>query len=413
MSKGEHKSKEFLKINPLGNLPVYVNEKGDSLIESGAILLHLAEKYKESVNLIPKNKNKYFQWVIYAVSTLDPLLEGIIIQMVFTKEEDRNMEVVKNLSEKVKGKLEYVASELKKFDYLVDNTFSAADIAIGFSVHLANLFQIFKGNDVLEKYYKSLSSRDAFKRAIAPVESKEMFEMRLKLKKLEFENKKLTVGDKSLITVYHYPGTRSVRVVWLLNEVGAEYKKFNINEAKGGWSYIKSEEYGKINPNHLIPAITYDDKSLWEAGTIMRYILTRFKNNLIPKNWNQDNWAKHHLYEFWTITSIDGKIVATLFGVSKLTNWITGSLEKWWLNIADPMITKDLGDNDYLQGNEFSMTDIFLGYSLTFIYHNGLMKKSSSKIQAYYNRLLQRKAFQNAYEDNFFLDVGVEQKKKN
>jgi len=79
------------------------------------------------------------------------------------------------------------------------------------------------------------------------------------------------------------------------------------------------------------------------------------------------------------------------------------------------MITKDLGNNDYLQGNEFTMTDVFLGYSLTFINHNGLIKKSSKQIQAYYSRILQRKAFQNAYEDNFFLDVGLEknEKKKN
>jgi hypothetical protein len=116
---------------------------------------------------------------------------------------------------------------------------------------------------------------------------------------------------------------------------------------------------------------------------------------------------------FQFITQVDGKIVATLFGVSKLTNWITGSLEKWWLHQAVPLITEHLGENDYIQGKEFTMSDIFLGYCLTFIHHNGLIKKSSTSIQNYYKRIISRKGFIDAYEDNFFLDVGIEKKKKN
>jgi glutathione S-transferase len=92
--------------------------------------------------------------------------------------------------------------------------------------------------------------------------------------------------------------------VWLLNELGGDYKKFNINEHKSGFNYIKSEEYGKINPNHLIPAITIGkNESLFEAGAILRYLLRRYKNNLIPKDWKEENWERHHLYEFWCITT--------------------------------------------------------------------------------------------------------------
>lgn len=63
--KGEHKQPEFKKLNPHGKLPVYVD--GDKVIlESGAILIHLAQKYKK---FIPKDTAKFYMWIIYAVAT--------------------------------------------------------------------------------------------------------------------------------------------------------------------------------------------------------------------------------------------------------------------------------------------------------------------------------------------------------
>jgi glutathione S-transferase len=77
LSKGETKTEEFLKINPLGTVPVFVDEDDESIIESGAIILHLCEKYSNEVNFIPKNKNKYYQWIMFSVSTCNYLKTNI------------------------------------------------------------------------------------------------------------------------------------------------------------------------------------------------------------------------------------------------------------------------------------------------------------------------------------------------
>ncbi len=46
MSKGEHKTAEYLKVHPHGSLPAITDsEKSVTMFESAAIVIYLAEKY--------------------------------------------------------------------------------------------------------------------------------------------------------------------------------------------------------------------------------------------------------------------------------------------------------------------------------------------------------------------------------
>jgi len=91
---GETKKTEFLKVNPFGTVPTYINEKGESIIESLGILLYLSEKYKDKLNLIPKNKSKFHHWNIFGVSTLDEIVIPLFVQLKFTPEEKRDVKLV-------------------------------------------------------------------------------------------------------------------------------------------------------------------------------------------------------------------------------------------------------------------------------------------------------------------------------
>jgi len=297
----------------------------------------------------------------------------------------------------------FLEIELGKNDYLINNNFSIADIIIGYTLSSANIVDLLKDNPGLQKYVQNLSKRDAFKKAFSSEESKEIKELKTQLKKMRSENDLL---KGSIITLYHFAGSRSTRVLWFFEEIGlkkdVDYKIFDIN---GNWKFLKGDEFVKINPNRLLPALTDGKLNLFEAGSIINYYLRKFKDRhkLIPTTWNLDNWTRHHLYEYWCITTIDGKIVATIFGVvSKITNYFTKGLEKWWHNRVEPIICNHLGNNKYIQGDEFTATDLYLGFSLTFIKHNGILEKSNKKIQDYYDRILKRPAFLKANEGSFF-----------
>jgi glutathione S-transferase len=69
---GEHRSPEFLKINPAGKLPVLVD--GDTtLTESIAIVLYLAEKYRDK-RLVPTDLQQRAQltrWLLFTTTELE------------------------------------------------------------------------------------------------------------------------------------------------------------------------------------------------------------------------------------------------------------------------------------------------------------------------------------------------------
>ncbi|NJL80463.1 MAG: glutathione S-transferase family protein [Richelia sp. RM2_1_2] len=68
----EHKSPQFLKLNPLGQIPVLADE--DIVIrDSQAILVYLARKYgtEEWLPLYPESMAKVMQWLSFAANEIN------------------------------------------------------------------------------------------------------------------------------------------------------------------------------------------------------------------------------------------------------------------------------------------------------------------------------------------------------
>ena len=73
LSKGEQLKKDFIKISPFGKIPVIIDhETGQSLFESGAILIYLGEKYNKFYDL----KDRYIinQWLMAQMGIIGPMI---------------------------------------------------------------------------------------------------------------------------------------------------------------------------------------------------------------------------------------------------------------------------------------------------------------------------------------------------
>lgn len=99
---------------------------------------------------------------------VDPSLEIIFVENVFKKDK-ANKELVAEKTARLKKHLDFVQSALGDNKFLVDNTFSAADIVLGYSLNWANAMGLLKDHPKLQEYLGNLSQREAFKKAFAPL----------------------------------------------------------------------------------------------------------------------------------------------------------------------------------------------------------------------------------------------------
>ena len=73
--------------------------------------------------------------------------------------------------------------------------------------------------------------------------------------------------------IHHAPNTRSVRTVWLFEELGQPY---DIQFHKLGDPEMRSPEYRKIHPMGRVPALEDGDVTILESGAIVEYVLSKY-----------------------------------------------------------------------------------------------------------------------------------------
>ncbi|MBT2303817.1 glutathione S-transferase family protein [Variovorax paradoxus] len=120
------KEAAHLALNPFGQIPTY--EEGDlALFETGAIVLHIAERH---TGLFPANANaraRAIAWMFAALNTVElPILELVTVKLV---EADRpwKAERLPLVEDRVRARLNQLAARLGDGDWL-DSGFSAGDL---------------------------------------------------------------------------------------------------------------------------------------------------------------------------------------------------------------------------------------------------------------------------------------------
>lgn len=75
MSKNEHQSAAYLKLNPTGKIPALGLESGEVIGESAGLCLYLADRHS-SGNLAPTlddpKRGVFLQWLMYLTNTMQP-----------------------------------------------------------------------------------------------------------------------------------------------------------------------------------------------------------------------------------------------------------------------------------------------------------------------------------------------------
>lgn len=165
MEKREHKSPEYLRLNPNGKVPCLVD--GDFVLwESLAINFYLAEKHRPSLLGESLSERALVrQWSVWGLAELQPPMVELIIQLMFTPEARRDAQMIARAREKIPPMLAILDRALEGKSYLVGDTFTLADLNVASMVNITNSIQMpiddFRN---VTGWMERLNARPAFKR---------------------------------------------------------------------------------------------------------------------------------------------------------------------------------------------------------------------------------------------------------
>lgn len=185
-----------------------------------------------------------------------------------------------------------------------------------------------------------------------------------------------------------------IPVIWAANECAVEYK---LKLAGGSFGQIDTPAFAKMNPNRLIPTIRDDDFALWESHVIVRYLCSKYAaGTLYPDDLKQravaDQWME------WSGSSAFPPVIQLFFATVR-TEPDERNPAKIRLHAnkaADVLsiLETHLADKKYVAGDEFTMGDIPLG-AVAYRYFNVEAERPSlPNIEAWYQRLCERPAYQ-------------------
>lgn len=133
--KGEHRSPEYLAVNPHGKVPALVDGEL-RFFESLAILLHLGTRYGVEKNLWPAGRTQARAdavcWTVWAVAELGAYMMQYLYHGLDTpvsyKPEDRSKAAAEYCLSQLNRMFDALEARLQGREYLLGN-FSLADVA--------------------------------------------------------------------------------------------------------------------------------------------------------------------------------------------------------------------------------------------------------------------------------------------
>jgi glutathione S-transferase len=120
------KEPAHLALHPFGQIPTY--EEGDlALFESGAIVLHIAERH---AGLLPDDANaraRAIAWMFSALSTVEPSILDLANARLLERDKPWNAERMPMVEDRVRARLAPLSVRLGDAAWL-DGAFSAGDL---------------------------------------------------------------------------------------------------------------------------------------------------------------------------------------------------------------------------------------------------------------------------------------------
>lgn len=184
-----------------------------------------------------------------------------------------------------------------------------------------------------------------------------------------------------------------IPVIWTANELGLEY---TLQLAGGSFGKLDTDEYARINPNRMIPAIRDGDFALWESHAIVRYLCGTYgAGTLCPDDPRTravaDQWME------WSGSRAFPPVIQLFFATVR-----TAPEQRDPARIAAlrdeasdvlALLDAHLAERPYIAGDGFTMGDIPLGCVAYRYFNVPVDRPPLPNLEAWYARLSERPAY--------------------
>jgi glutathione S-transferase len=159
------KAPAHLALHPFGQIPTY-EEGGLSLFETGAIVLHIAQRY---AGLLPDDANaraRAITWIFAALNTVEPPILELSVAKLLEGDKPWRAERLPLVEDRIRQRLKQLSACLGDADWL-DGAFSAGDLM------MTSVLLRLRPSGLLDEYPNLAAhvargeARPAYKRAFA------------------------------------------------------------------------------------------------------------------------------------------------------------------------------------------------------------------------------------------------------
>ena len=162
--------KSFLELNPRGTVPLFIDGE-TRMTESAAICEYLALRHSTGVLSVTANEpdfGSYLNYLHMSDATLTFPQTLVLRYSRFESAERLQPQVVEDYSKWFLSRLRTLEPHLAAHEFLCAGRFTAADVAVGYALLLAELLGLHERfTPAVAQYWQRLQTRDGFVRAIA------------------------------------------------------------------------------------------------------------------------------------------------------------------------------------------------------------------------------------------------------
>ena len=198
-----------------------------------------------------------------------------------------------------------------------------------------------------------------------------------------------------MVTLYHCADARSFRALWALEELGVPYELKLLPFPPR----VLSPGYLEINPLGTIPFFVDGQTQMTESAAIVQYLATKHGGPLAvaPADPAYGDWLNWLHRGEATLTFPQTLVLryTRLEPKERRNPQVAEDYARWFMARLRS-VDAALEHGDYLCARRFTAADISVGYALLLARTIGLDERFSPAINAYWERLAGREAFQRA-----------------